>query len=147
MIGSASVYDPRIPHALAREDEAPVAAARYLNEYGRSKAAQERLVARDAPMRSSFGHGPCGDQATRTCCRACSPGSAAAGCRSRRRAPPAVGDPCLDRSSRGRRRGGATEVAGPVNVADATPTSAAALLRAVLGALGGRIRIEAVPPR
>ena len=44
VIGSASVYDPRRAHPHARELEAPVDDARYLNAYARAKAAQERLV-------------------------------------------------------------------------------------------------------
>jgi nucleoside-diphosphate-sugar epimerase len=36
VIGSASVYDPRVPYALAPERDAPVAADRYLNAYGRA---------------------------------------------------------------------------------------------------------------
>ncbi|TNY38510.1 NAD-dependent epimerase/dehydratase family protein [Thermomonospora catenispora] len=41
-VSTASVYDPRRPTVAAREEEAPV--DRYLNGYGASKAAAERLV-------------------------------------------------------------------------------------------------------
>ena len=49
VIGSASVYDPRVPHEQVAEGEAPVAADRYLNAYGRAKADQERTVLDGAP--------------------------------------------------------------------------------------------------
>jgi nucleoside-diphosphate-sugar epimerase len=42
-VSSASVYDPRRPTVRATEDQAP--ARRYLNDYGRTKAAAEALVA------------------------------------------------------------------------------------------------------
>ncbi|MER7547002.1 NAD(P)-dependent oxidoreductase [Spirillospora sp. NPDC127506] len=41
-VSTASVYDPFRPTVMAREDEAPV--SRYLNAYGASKAAAERLA-------------------------------------------------------------------------------------------------------
>ncbi|HUR03190.1 MAG TPA: NAD(P)-dependent oxidoreductase [Nonomuraea sp.] len=41
-VSTASVYDPRRPTVMAREHEAPV--SRYVNAYGASKAAAERLV-------------------------------------------------------------------------------------------------------
>lgn len=44
VIGSGSVHDPRRPGQGVREEDAPVAAGRYLNAYGWTKAAQERLV-------------------------------------------------------------------------------------------------------
>ena len=44
VIGSASVYDPRLTHAGARERDGPVPPRRYLNAYGRAKAAQEGVV-------------------------------------------------------------------------------------------------------
>ena len=44
VIGSASVYDPRVPQVAARERDAPVPPGRYLNAYGRAKAAQEGVV-------------------------------------------------------------------------------------------------------
>jgi len=47
VVGSASVYDPYRGHLGVREDEGPV--DRYRNEYGRAKAAQERLVRRARP--------------------------------------------------------------------------------------------------
>ncbi|WP_219465051.1 NAD-dependent epimerase/dehydratase family protein [Nonomuraea rhizosphaerae] len=42
-VSTASVYDPRRPTIMAREHEAPV--SRYVNAYGASKAAAERLLA------------------------------------------------------------------------------------------------------
>jgi nucleoside-diphosphate-sugar epimerase len=47
-VSSASVYDPRRPTVRATEDQAPRGrsiARRYLNDYGRTKAAAEALVA------------------------------------------------------------------------------------------------------
>ncbi|MFD0903405.1 NAD-dependent epimerase/dehydratase family protein [Actinomadura sediminis] len=41
-VSTASVYDPSRPSVMATEDEAPV--RRYLNAYGASKAAAERLA-------------------------------------------------------------------------------------------------------
>ncbi|NEA26460.1 NAD-dependent epimerase/dehydratase family protein [Actinomadura bangladeshensis] len=41
-VSTASVYDPFRPSVMAREDEAPV--SRYMNAYGASKAAAERLA-------------------------------------------------------------------------------------------------------
>jgi nucleoside-diphosphate-sugar epimerase len=41
-LSTASVYDPFSPSVMAREDEAPV--SRYMNAYGASKAAAERLA-------------------------------------------------------------------------------------------------------
>ncbi|MEV0459705.1 NAD-dependent epimerase/dehydratase family protein [Catellatospora methionotrophica] len=41
-VSTASVYDPRQPTVMATEDQAPV--GRYLNAYGASKAAAERIV-------------------------------------------------------------------------------------------------------
>lgn len=47
-VSTASVYDPRQPTVMATEDRAP--AGRYLNAYGESKAAAERVVlAADRP--------------------------------------------------------------------------------------------------
>lgn len=146
LIGSASVYDPRLDHVGARESEAPVDPARYLNEYGRSKAAQERLVLGARPDAIVL----------------------------RPRAVWGPGDPNLLPRLLARVRGdrlmlpaGGTrpvsathvstlveatiaalaqrEVCGPVNVADATPRSAAELVTAVLAAMDRRVRITAVP--
>jgi nucleoside-diphosphate-sugar epimerase len=41
-VSTASVYDPFVPTVMATEDEAPV--RRYVNGYGASKAAAERVV-------------------------------------------------------------------------------------------------------
>jgi nucleoside-diphosphate-sugar epimerase len=47
VIGSASVYDPFIPHLGAREAEAPV--GRYRNAYAVAKAVQERITRTTRP--------------------------------------------------------------------------------------------------
>lgn len=141
-ISSASVYDPFRAHHRVREDAAPV--QRYRNAYGASKAAAERLVARDAPhaviLRPMLVYGP-GDTTLAPRLLA-----------SRRRGVlPAVGD--------GRNRLSVTHVdnlvdavrcaldgpAGTCNVADAEPPTVAALLAAVLGAAGLPVRIRWVP--
>lgn len=61
-VSTASVYDPRQPTVMATEDRAP--AGRYLNAYGESKAAAERVVlaAGDRPAivlrpHAVYGHG------------------------------------------------------------------------------------------
>jgi 2-alkyl-3-oxoalkanoate reductase len=51
-VSTASVYDPFRPTVMATEDEAPV--SRYVNGYGRSKAAAERLVLAAARERPSI---------------------------------------------------------------------------------------------
>ncbi|GAB4054316.1 NAD(P)-dependent oxidoreductase [Catellatospora paridis] len=51
-VSTASVYDPRRPTVLAAEDQAP--AGRYLNAYGESKAAAERVVVDAAPDRPAI---------------------------------------------------------------------------------------------
>ncbi|MEV0586630.1 NAD-dependent epimerase/dehydratase family protein [Nonomuraea sp. NPDC050310] len=56
-VSTASVYDPFRPTVRAREEEAPV--ARYVNAYGASKAAAERLVAgRAVILRPHAVYGP-----------------------------------------------------------------------------------------
>lgn len=146
VIGSASVYDPRVAHQLAAEGEAPVAAVRYLNAYGRAKADQELLVLRARPDAVVL----------------------------RPRAVWGPGDPNLLPRILARVRGGRLplpdggrhpmstthvstlaaaaeaaidhpEVAGPVNVADATPMTIAHLLGTIFDAMGMSVRIVAIP--
>lgn len=146
VIGSASVYDPRVDHHLVKEAAAPVGPARYLNEYGRAKAAQEHLVLDRRPdaivLRPRAVWGP-GDPNL---------------------LPRMLGRVRGDRlllPAGGRRPLSATHVGsvatavvaalerpairGPVNVADASVTSAAALAAALFHAMGRRVRIVAVP--
>ncbi|WP_265522220.1 NAD-dependent epimerase/dehydratase family protein [Oerskovia flava] len=54
-VSSGSVYDPYRPTVRGREVDAPV--GRYLNAYGRSKAAAERYLQEDA-RRADHGRGP-----------------------------------------------------------------------------------------
>ena len=146
VIGTASVYDPRIPHVLVLEAEAPVAADRYLNAYGRAKADQERLVLAAHPdavvlrPRAIWGPGdttllprilarvragrlplPGGGRHPMSTTHISSLTTAVAAALER----PAVG--------------------GPVNVADATPTTPARLIGMLFEALGRNVRIVAVP--
>lgn len=144
VIGSASVYDPRRPHACASEAEAPV--ERYMNEYGWAKAAQERLIARRRPdaliFRPHAVYGP-GD-------RTLLPRLVDAR-RHGRLLLPAGGrhvmsvthvDSLADAVLAGLRR---PAVRGPMNVADATPVAPADMLLAVFDALGLRTRIWSIP--
>lgn len=144
VIGSASVYDPRRPHLRAAEGEAPV--ERYLNEYGRAKADQERLVARRRPdalvLRPHAVYGP-GD-------RTLLPRLIDAR-RHGRLALPAGGrhpmsvthvDSLADAVLAALRH---PEVRDPMNVADATPIVPAEMLLAAFEALGLRTRIRSVP--
>jgi nucleoside-diphosphate-sugar epimerase len=146
VIGSASVYDPRLPHLGAREPEAPVSPDRYLNAYGRAKAAQERLVSGARPdaivLRPRAIWGP-GDRTLLP--------------RILRR----IRAGGLPIPGGGRSAVSATHISsvvsaveaalarptvhGPVNVADATPTTSAALLRTVAAALGIPLWIVPVP--
>ena len=144
VIGTASVYDPYLPHPCARESEAPV--AHYMNDYGRAKAAQERLVASLRPdallLRPHAVYGP-GD-------RTLLPRLIAARRRGRLLLP-AGGrhvmsvthvDTLADTVLVGLRD---RTLAGPLNVADATPVAPAALLADVFEALDFPTRIVAVP--
>jgi 2-alkyl-3-oxoalkanoate reductase len=142
VVGSASVYDPQVPHLAARESEAPVSPHRYLNAYGRAKAAQERLLMATRPdaivlrPRAIWGRGD----------RTLLP-----------RILARVRFGRLPLPDGGRHPVSATHVssvveavvaalrhpsvAGPVNVSDATPTTSAALVEMAANALGVRIRI------
>lgn len=51
-VSTASVYDPFVPTVMATEDLAPV--GRYVNGYGASKAAAERLVLRSMAERDAI---------------------------------------------------------------------------------------------
>lgn len=51
-VSTASVYDPRRPTVMATEEQAP--AGRYLNAYGESKAAAERVVLASAAGRPAI---------------------------------------------------------------------------------------------
>jgi nucleoside-diphosphate-sugar epimerase len=51
-VSTASVYDPHVPTVMATEDRAPV--GRYVNGYGASKAAAERLVLRSMAERDAI---------------------------------------------------------------------------------------------
>lgn len=146
VIGSASVYDPRLPYTFAAEAEAPVATDRYLNAYARAKADQERLVLAARPdavvLRPRAVWGP-GD--TNVLPRVLA--------RVRRGALPLPAG--------GRHPMSTTHIStlatavsaaidqhhvrGPVNVAESTPTTAARHLGALFAALEMSVRIVAVP--
>jgi 2-alkyl-3-oxoalkanoate reductase len=147
VIGSASVYDPRVSHANARERDAPVPPGRYLNAYGRTKAAQEGVVGARRPdaviLRPRAIWGP-GDRTLlpRVMARARGgvlplPGGG------RRPVSMTYVDSLVDAVVAALEH---PEVAGPVNVADATPVVPAALLEELFDRLYRAIRIVAVPP-
>jgi nucleoside-diphosphate-sugar epimerase len=148
VIGSASVYDPRLPHILVGEQDAPVSAERYLNAYGRAKADQERLALSRRPdalvlrPRAVWGPGdtnllprvmtrvragrlilPEGGRFIQSTTHVSSLSEAVvAGLTNR-------------------------DIAGPVNIADATPRAIARLFEAMFEALGISVRIVGVPTR
>lgn len=146
VIGSASVYDPRMAHLAVKEAQGPVAADRYLNAYARAKADQERLVATVRPdaiiLRPRAVWGP-RDTTLLPRIRA------------------RIRNGWLPLPDGGRHRASTThvsslaaavvaaierpDVGGPVNVADATPTTTAALLGSLFEALELRVRIVPVP--
>lgn len=146
VIGSASVYDPRVPHLSAREPDGPVAAGRYLNAYARAKADQERLVAIARPdaiiLRPRAVWGP-GDTTLLP------------------RILARIRNGWLPLPDGGRHLASTTHVSslaaavlaaiersgvsGPVNVADATPTTTVALLGTLFDALERPIRILPIP--
>jgi nucleoside-diphosphate-sugar epimerase len=146
VIGSASVYDPRVPHVGAREPEAPVSPERYLNAYGRAKAAQERLALAARPdaivLRPRAIWGP-GDRTLlpRILSRIRAghlplPGGGRSAISATHISSVVTAvEAALDHPT----------VRGPVNVADATPTTAAALIVTVAGALGIPMRVVPVP--
>lgn len=144
VIGSASVYDPYRGHVRAREEEAPV--VRYRNAYGRSKAEQERLTLRLRPdalvlrPRAVYGRGD----------RTLLPRLIAARRRGVLLLPgggrqpmsithvDTLGDAVLSGLER-------PSIAGPVNVADATPVRACDLLADAFSGLGLPTRVVALP--
>jgi 2-alkyl-3-oxoalkanoate reductase len=146
VIGSASVYDPRRAQAPAREEEAPVANRRYFNAYARAKADQERLVAERRPegivLRPRGVWGP-GDRTLLP------------------RLLARVRGGRLLLPDGGRARGSMTHIdtltavvleligrpgiAGPLNVADATPIAPADLLELLAVRLGWQLRVAAIP--
>lgn len=146
VIGSASVYDPRVPRILAQEHEAPVAASRYLNAYGRAKADQERLVLTARPdavvLRPRAVWGP-GDANVlpRILARV----------RAGRLLLPDGGRHLMSTthiSSLAAAVAAAIDhpaTSGPVNVADATPAPTAHLLRVLFEALGMPVGIVPIP--
>jgi nucleoside-diphosphate-sugar epimerase len=146
IIGSASVYDPRDHHLLAREDEAPVVAERYLNAYGRAKADQERIVLEKRPdavvLRPRAVWGP-GDTTLLP--------RILASIRRGRLPLPAGGRHPMSTThitsltAAVRAALERPAVAGPVNVADATPMTAARLLATLFEALDMSVRVVAVP--
>ena len=146
VIGSASVYDPRDHHLLATEDEAPVATERYLNAYGRAKADQERVVRDQRPdavvLRPRAVWGP-GDTTLL-------PRILARVRRGRLPLPAGGRHPMstthiTSLTAAVRAALERPAVAGPVNVADVTSTTAAQLLTTLFEARGMSVRIVAVP--
>jgi nucleoside-diphosphate-sugar epimerase len=149
VIGSASVYDPRRAAAVdspAREPEAPVDASRYLNAYARAKATQELVVRTIRPdalvLRPRAVWGP-GDRTLLPRLLARVRGGVLplpAGGRH------AASFTFIDSLVRAVIAGlDHPAVAGPVNVADATPVAPARLVEALADALGLRIRVAPVP--
>lgn len=146
VIGSASVYDPRVSHLEAREQEAPVSTERYLNAYGRAKADQERLVRTARPdaaiLRPRIVWGP-GDTTllprllarVRAGSLAVPDGGRHPMSATHVSSLAAAVAAAIDRPV----------IGGPVNVADATPTTARELLEALFASLAMPVRIVAVP--
>jgi len=151
-VSSASVYDPRVPTVLGRED-VPLP-ARHLNAYGATKAAAERYLARAdlGPVLVLRPHAVYGPGDTTLLPRV--EGLVRRGC------VPLVGDGSalhsfthVDTFVAAVRAGLAGDATGVVNVADAEPWP---LRRAVLellarrghrGSDGGPLRVVEVPSR
>lgn len=143
-VSTASVYDPHRPSVMATEDQAPV--GRYLNAYGASKAAAERLaLGREAiVLRPHAVYGP-GDTTLLP------------------RVLSAVRGPFLPAVGTGRQRISLTSIAnlvqacllaatGPVssgvfNVADAAPVVIDDAFRAILAERGVAARPVYIPAR
>ena len=146
VIGSASVYDPRVPQLAARERDAPVPPGRYLNAYGRAKAAQEGVVRARRPdaivLRPRAVWGP-GDRTLlpRVMARARGGVLPLPGGGRRPASMTYIGSLVRAVSAALEQR----EVTGPVNVADATPIAPAALLEELFERLYRPILIVAVP--
>jgi len=147
VIGSASVYDPRVPQANALERDAPLPPGRYLNAYGRAKAAQEGVVRARRPdaviLRPRAVWGP-GDRTVlpRVIARARG-GVLPLPAGARRPASMTYVDSLVEAVAAALQH---RDVAGPVNVADATPVVPAALLEGLFDRLYRPIRIAGVPP-
>ncbi len=146
IIGSSSVYLPDGRSGTYSEQDAPVDTARYRGAYPRAKAAQERLVAARRPdaivLRPRAVWGP-GDRTLLPRLEART--------RAGRLVLPDGGrhpmstthvESLLDAVEAAIRH---SRVAGPVNVADATPHSAAELIGVLFAARGQALRIVAVP--
>ena len=146
VIGSASVYDPRLPQANARERDGPVRPGRYLNAYGRAKAAQEGVVRARRPdaviLRPRAVWGP-GDRTLlpRVMARA-RRGVLPLPDGGHRPASMTYVDSLVEAVTAAVAR---NDVAGPVNVADATPVVPAVLLEELFDRLYRPIRIVSVP--
>lgn len=146
VIGSASVYDPRVRHVAVMEAEGPVAPDRYLNAYARAKADQEWLVATARPdaiiLRPRAVWGP---RDTTLLPRILAQirkgwlplpdGGRHAASTTHISSLAAAVLAAIERPT----------VSGPVNVADATPTPTAALLGTLFDALRMRVRIVPIP--
>jgi len=148
VIGSSSVYCPDGRRGTYREQDAPVDSGGYRGAYPRAKAAQERLVAERRPdaivLRPRAVWGP-GDRTLLP--------RLEARIRAGRLVLPDGGrhpmstthvESLLDAVEAAV---GHPAVAGPVNVADATPHSAAELLEALFVARGRDVRIVSIPGR
>jgi nucleoside-diphosphate-sugar epimerase len=148
VIGSSSVYCPDGRGGTYREQDGPVEATRYRGAYPRAKAAQERLLAERRPdaivLRPRAVWGP-GDRTLLP--------RLEARIRAGRLVLPDGGrhpmstthvESLLDAVEAALRH---PAVAGPVNVADATPHSAAELLEALFVAQGRKVRIVSIPGR
>ncbi|RAY13469.1 NAD(P)-dependent oxidoreductase [Actinomadura craniellae] len=149
-VSTASVYDPYRPQVMAAEDQAPV--RRYLNAYGASKAAAERVVLaamRDRPaviLRPHAVYGP-GDTTLlpRVLAAVRGPLLPAAGTGRQRISLTSIGnlvDACLlavDGGPRGNQ--------GVYNVTDAEPVVLDDALRTVLAERGIRARPVYLPRR
>lgn len=149
VIGSSSVYDPRAAHDArhpAREPEGPVPDDRYLGAYALAKAAQERLVLRRRPdaivLRPRAVWGP-GDRTLlpRLLARV-HLGRLPLPAGGRLPASHTHVDSLCDAVVAALEQ---PAVAGPVNVADATPSSPAALVTALGAARGAPITVIPVP--
>ncbi|WP_067802263.1 NAD-dependent epimerase/dehydratase family protein [Actinomadura formosensis] len=143
-VSTASVYDPFRPSIMAREDEAP--ASRYMNAYGASKAAAERLASEHGAiiLRPHAVYGP-GDTTLlpRVLSAVRGPLLPAVGSGETRISLTSIGNlvqACL-LAATGR------VASGVFNVADAEPVTIDAAFRAILGERGIRARPVYIPAR
>lgn len=146
VIGSSSVYDPRGGHDAMREADGPVAPTRYLNAYGRSKAAQEGVVRARRPdaivLRPRAVWGP-GDRTLlpRVLARARGGVLPLPGGGTRPASMTYIDSLVAAALAALERR----DVTGPVNVADATPVVPAVLVEELFERLYRPVRIVPVP--